>query len=219
MDREAVPFLRFDREAQEIFDPWRQELETRLRDNSEHPAIESHLAKYRSLIPSIALICHLLDGGKGPVGVAAITKAIGWGRYLESHARRLYASVTDAPAQTARLLASRIQQGDVSDLFAARDVYRMGWSGLDKDRTEAAIDVLLSLCWLEERIEATAGRGRTRYAINPKIVISQKDELTKPTEAPFVSNVSDPPEENGKFSAPEDDYETAEREALAMGEL
>jgi putative DNA primase/helicase len=143
--------------------------------------VESHLAKYRSLIPSLSLILHLLDGGVGPVGAPSLGKAIEWGRYLESHARRLYSSVTDAPAVAARLLAVRIQAGDVKDLFATRDVYRMGWSGLDKDQTVAAIDVLLSLNWLEERLMETAGRPKMQYAINPKIPISPRDEPTKPT--------------------------------------
>jgi hypothetical protein len=189
-DRAALPFLRFDPEAQSRFDAWRYDLETRLRSGDEHPAIESHLAKYRSLIPSLALILHLLDGGVGPVNEAAITRAIGWGHYLESHARRLYAGVTEAPAVAARLLARRIQSGDVSDLFAARDVYRHGWTGLDRERTEAAIDVLLSLAWLEERVELTAGRSRARYAINPKIVVHKRAEPTKLTETPFVGFVS-----------------------------
>jgi hypothetical protein len=189
-DRDALPFLRFDPDAQQLFDDWRHKWENRLREGAEHPAIESHLAKYRSLIPSIALILHLLDGGIGPVTATAASKAITWGQYLESHARRLYAAVTEAPAIAARLLATRIKKGDVADLFAARDVYRMGWSGLDREQTESAIDVLASLNWIEERTEPTPGRTKTRYAINPKIEISQKREPTKPTKAPSVGSVS-----------------------------
>jgi putative DNA primase/helicase len=194
-ERDALPFLRFDRDAQDAFDAWRADLETRLRRGDEHPAVESHLAKYRSLIPALALMLHLLDGSIGPVTLVAVKRAIGWGHYLESHARRLYAGVTEAPAIAARLLATRIQRGDVTDLFAARDVYRYEWSGLDRERTQSAIDVLVSLHWLEERVEPTTGRNRTRYAINPKVAITPKEELTKPTEAPFVSSVSAVPEE------------------------
>jgi putative DNA primase/helicase len=190
-DRDALPFIRFDPAAQDAFDAWRLELETRLRAGDLHPAVESHLAKYRSLIPSLALILHLLDGGIGPVTLPAIEKAIGWGGYLESHARRLYSSVTEAPAVAAHLLAARIQAGDLSNPFAARDIYRNGWAGLDRDRTEAAIDVLLALHWLEERIEPAAHKTRTRFAINPKIQISLRDEPTKPTKPPSVSFVSD----------------------------
>jgi putative DNA primase/helicase len=38
------------------------DLEKRLRGDL-HPALESHLAKYRKLVPALALICHLVDGG------------------------------------------------------------------------------------------------------------------------------------------------------------
>jgi hypothetical protein len=196
-DRDALPFLRFDYYAQSDFDKWRADLESQLRSGDEHPAIESHLAKYRSLIPSLALILHLLDGGKGAVTADALAKAIGWGRYLETHARRLYAGVTEAPAVAARQLAGKIQSGVIADNFAARDVYRNGWAGLDRDRTESAIEVLLSPHWLEERIEPTPGKARTRYAINPKILNGCRDGTDKTdkggVEGAFVSNVSTDP--------------------------
>ena len=49
-------------------------------------ALEAVLAKYRSLIPSIALLIHLADGGCGPVPLSALDKAVGWGQYLFAHA-------------------------------------------------------------------------------------------------------------------------------------
>lgn len=85
----GIPYLRFSDEAQNVFDAWRATLELRIRSGDEHLAMESHLAKYRSLIPSIALLTHLADGGQGPVDVEPLQKAIGWGRYLETHARRM----------------------------------------------------------------------------------------------------------------------------------
>ena len=51
---EVISFLRFDDEAQAIFDEWRMKLEGRLRSTDLHPALESHLAKYRKLVPSPA---------------------------------------------------------------------------------------------------------------------------------------------------------------------
>jgi hypothetical protein len=189
LDSGALPFLRFDSAAQDRFDAWRTELEQRLRSGDLHPAMESHLAKFRSLIPSLALILHLLDGDVGPVTLTAIEKAIQWDTYLESHARRLYAGVTDSSALAAKMLAARIQRGEVQDDFAARDVYHKDWTGLDRKRTEEAIDVLLSLNWLEERKETTTGRPKTRYVMNPKIKISPKSEPTKPPKGTSGSNV------------------------------
>ena len=64
---DELPFLRFTSEAQEQFREWRSELEIRLRLDNLHPMMESHLAKYRSLIPSLALIIHLVDVVPPPV--------------------------------------------------------------------------------------------------------------------------------------------------------
>ena len=53
--RGRLPWLRFDAAAQAEFDRWRDELEPRLQAGDLHPAMEAHLAKYRSLAPSLAL--------------------------------------------------------------------------------------------------------------------------------------------------------------------
>jgi putative DNA primase/helicase len=99
-----LQFLRFDTGAQSLFDDWRGDLERRLRNGSEHPAIEAHLVKYRSMVPSIALICHLVDGGAGPIPDAAMARAAAWAEYLEGHARRIYRGVTHEEAEAARRL-------------------------------------------------------------------------------------------------------------------
>ncbi|HID88786.1 MAG TPA: DUF3987 domain-containing protein, partial [Anaerolineae bacterium] len=53
----SIPWLGFTPEAQDLFDNWRDELENRLRSDElvGTPAFESHIAKYRSLMPSLAL--------------------------------------------------------------------------------------------------------------------------------------------------------------------
>jgi putative DNA primase/helicase len=48
--------------AQELFDRWGADLEHRLRAEEDYPVPLSHLAKYRSLLPSLALLFHLIDG-------------------------------------------------------------------------------------------------------------------------------------------------------------
>jgi putative DNA primase/helicase len=194
-ERDDLPYLRFDHYAQQRFNDWWTDLENRIRRGDEHQAIESHLAKYRSLVPSLALILHLLDGGVGPINDAAVERSVAWSTYLEAHAKRMYAGVIDAPATASRLLAKRILDGSSGPAFAARDVYRQGWSGLDRERTEVAIDVLLSLGWLDERTEPTAGRTRTRYVVNPKAYQLTLDEPTEPTEDPSGGSVGDVPEE------------------------
>ncbi|UCC31230.1 MAG: DUF3987 domain-containing protein [Phycisphaerales bacterium] len=76
-DVEGVPYLRFASDAQERFDHWRAIIEGRLRSGANHPAIESHLAKYRALVPSPALLTHLAEDGIGPAPRAAVDRAIG----------------------------------------------------------------------------------------------------------------------------------------------
>jgi hypothetical protein len=169
-DLDGIPYMRFSPEAQEIFDEWRAQLELRLRQSREHPAIEAHLAKYRSLIPSLALLIHLADGGKNPVEVDALERACAWGDYLESHARRVYSQGLAPDDIAARALADRIITGDLTGLFTARDVYRRHWAGLPtREDAQKGIDVLVELGWLAETREHTGGRPSIKYAINPAI--------------------------------------------------
>jgi putative DNA primase/helicase len=166
----GIPFLRFSGEAQPVFDAWRAKLEASIRSGELHPALESHLAKFRSLIPSLALLIHLAEGGRGPVGVDALRKAIAWGRYLYSHAKRIYSQAIHPDVEAARALAKHILAGDVKTGFALRDVYRRGWSGLTNTRdAEGGADMLVSLDWLRECREPTAGRTGTVYYINPRV--------------------------------------------------
>jgi putative DNA primase/helicase len=171
----GVPYLRFADDAQPIFDGWRIGLETRLRSGEEHPAIEAHLAKYRSLIPSLALLIHLADGGKYPVGREALENAIRWAKYLESHARRIFAPAALSSACGARMLAEKIRQGAIVDGFSLRSVYMKNWSGLGtRDTVADAVDILIDADWLREQKEATGGAPKTTYRINPKIIGAQE---------------------------------------------
>ena len=98
----------------------------------------SHVAKYRSLMPSLALIGHLIDGvdggPTGPVSRAAAARAVACCEYLQGHARRLYASVTDRAQVAAALLAAQLTHGRLPSPFTARDVYRNEWTGLTEPR-------------------------------------------------------------------------------------
>src|SRR5690349_7849938 len=54
---------RFSAAAQERFSAWRKELEQKIRGGHLEPALESHLAKSRSLLPKLALLFHLAEDG------------------------------------------------------------------------------------------------------------------------------------------------------------
>jgi putative DNA primase/helicase len=64
---DRVPSLRFNEDAHADFLGWREDLERRLRHADMSPAIEGHLAKYRKLVPALALITHIADRSDGPV--------------------------------------------------------------------------------------------------------------------------------------------------------
>jgi hypothetical protein len=167
---DGLPYLRFAPEAQEIFNEWRTALEARLRDGELPPMLEGHLAKFRSLVPSLALLIHLCDVGTGPVGEDSLIRACAWGEYLESHARRVYAPALAPDLVAARALADRIQSGRLGAEFAVRDVQQKGWSGLgDKETIRGGLEVLEDLCWLRVAREKTAGRPKTRCFVNPYV--------------------------------------------------
>jgi putative DNA primase/helicase len=166
---DGIHYLRFDDAGHALFLEWRTELERRLRSNELHPALESHLAKYRKLIPGLALILHLADGGTGPVTEQATLQALAWGDYLESHAKRAYGSVSQPETAAAKAILQRIRKGDLTDGFSTRDVLRPNWSMLDdRDQVADALRLLVDYGWLrEERDNETGGRPATTYHVNP----------------------------------------------------
>jgi putative DNA primase/helicase len=166
---EALPFLRFDATAQGLFSEWHADLEHRLRAADMAPALESHFAKYRKLVPALALINHLADGGQGPIEETALGRALALAEYLATHARRLYGSGIAGEATTANLIIKRIGKRDLEDGFTARDIQRKAWSGLaEHEAIKAALELLVDLNWLDVHNVETGGRPRTTYAINPR---------------------------------------------------
>lgn len=168
-DDTNIPYLRFESEAQGLFIEWRGELEARLRTGELPEALESHLAKYRSLIPSLALLIHLADVGSGPVGLLSLQRACGWSDYLESHARRVYSPVITSDIPAAKALLGKLLAGEFGERFTLRDVYKNHWSGLaTSDEAKSAAEVLLEFDYLRAEDEKTGGRPRTWYRLNPR---------------------------------------------------
>ncbi len=133
MPEGGLPFLRFTPEAQSAFDAWRTDLELLLRGETLAPVLVSHLSKYRSLCPSLALLFHVIDcldaGRGGLVSLDAITRAIAWCAFLRPHAERVYSGVLAPGRAAAAALAPRLAAGALPDPFTARDVARRGWAG------------------------------------------------------------------------------------------
>jgi putative DNA primase/helicase len=177
-DDDDIPAMRFTEEGQELFDRWRAELEAKLRREDESPIIIAHLAKYRSLMPALALIFHLADPSDGAVSVDAAVRAADWCGYLESHARRIYEAVINRVGAAAVALSNKVRDGKLPNPFAARDVDRAQWSGLtNPDDVRSAIDVLVESGWLRREAINLDGPGRQgeQLWINPKVANMKVD--------------------------------------------
>jgi putative DNA primase/helicase len=170
-DEDALPFLRFDPHAAEMFLEWRTALENELRGKTLPDAVESHLAKYRKLVPCLALILHLSDGGTGPISSTATARALDWSEYLRSHAERAYSSVTMPTIGTAKRIANAIAKGDLHGTVSITEIRRKRYGGTDDaSKVREALELLVDHDWLTiERIERTAGAGRPAEVciINP----------------------------------------------------
>jgi putative DNA primase/helicase len=190
MDAENPVRFRFASDAQELFIEWLSELEAKIRGDELHPALISHLSKYRSLMPSLALLFELaeqavfdvFDGAtlahsENLVSLENAKRAAAWCEYLESHARRVYSCVVTPQLRAARELADKIKRRKVGTdgFFSCRDVYTKGWSGLDSpDAVKQAAEVLQDAGWVraaDSESSDVLGRGRPaiRYEINPEV--------------------------------------------------
>jgi putative DNA primase/helicase len=56
---DAIPVFGFAEDAQVLFNSWWSKLENGMRSSENHPALESHISKYRKLVPALALLDHL----------------------------------------------------------------------------------------------------------------------------------------------------------------
>jgi Protein of unknown function (DUF3987) len=193
-----IPYFHFAPDAQEFFNGWLLKLEIKLQSNDEDPVIIEHLAKYRSLMPSLALIFHLIEAAdqtvtapgfiltepQREIPLHSAQQAAAWCDYLETHARRIYGLAANVSVQGARKLLEKIKDGSLEGGFNAREVYSQNWSFLDsKKLAQAAIDELVETGWLREipppEPQKKGGRPFTpTYRIHPKAREILKKERT-----------------------------------------
>lgn len=170
-----IPWLRFAPDAQVVFSRWLTDHETRLRAEDIPECFEAHLGKYQKLVPAIALILYLVEGGREAVDLASITKAIAWAKYLESHAKRIYAPLMGADFVSAKTLGNKLKSGALKPEFRVRDVYRNHWANLSTpDEARTAVDILEDYHWIFAHENFTdqesGGRPTVTYKANPKIL-------------------------------------------------
>jgi putative DNA primase/helicase len=185
LDAENPARFRFAPDAQQLFVAWLTELEAKVRGEGLHPALIAHLSKFRSLMPSLALLFELagqagfdgatLAGSQNFVRLESAQRAAAWCSYLESHARRVYSCIVAPQLRSARALAEKIRCGDVGSdgTFSCREVYVNRWSGLDTpEAVRMAAEVLKDAGWLRSlpgESGPSGGRPSDRYEVNPEV--------------------------------------------------
>lgn len=173
-------YIRFNHEAQILFDQWRENLEMRLLAGNMSPILESHLSKYRSLMPSLAYIFEVVENlGQEDIfpkaiGVEAVKLAIRWCEFLEVHAKKSFGEFIEPGIVSARKLLQKIKSGAVKDFDRCRDIYRHGWKGISSfEEFERALSVLEKLGWARAEVFTTsAGRRCDIIRLHPSLRFS-----------------------------------------------
>lgn len=174
---------RFSPEAQAIFYEWWVPFETGIRGDDLHPALVSHLAKWRKLIPALALIFAMVDtpGSGSVIHERELIRALAWGDYLRTHAVRLYAAATVPETAGAHALLAKIKAGSLRDGdgvlwegFTPRLVAVKHWAGLSTPGdVRKAAELLADYGWLARETAPTGsagGRPSERYLIHPALL-------------------------------------------------
>lgn len=169
-EKENRPVLKFDSQAQAIFDDWYCSLMVRTRGGSVSANMEGHLGKYKSMMPSLALIFHIIENGAGgSVGVESVNMAIRWCEVLETHANRVY-MMADDPLAGAKILAERLDR--LPNPFKMYDVKKKDWSGLtDQSARNRALAILeINGHIIKESVSKGRGKPSVNYHINPSVL-------------------------------------------------
>jgi Protein of unknown function (DUF3987) len=185
--------IKFSDQAGQAFAVWADALEHRLRgpDLAKTPHFHSHVSKYRSLVPSLAVVFHLIElantadspeafvsNVSDPGGVSAenVDLALEWVDWLELHARKVYGSELNGDALAAHALARKIAQGAAVNGQTIRELGRKQWAGLNDDRLELAVGVLEGLGWLRFETVETNGKPRDEVRLHPDLCRSKGAE-------------------------------------------
>lgn len=158
--KNSFPGLSFSEPARGLFLDWRTELESLLRSNFvKSQSLLSHYSKYRSLVPALSLIFHLLNlsdntdiADTPDISDRSLQKALSWEKVLRSHAKKIYSESVKIEYSPVFSLANKIIFGHVTDGFKPRTIYRKGWSGLETaSKLEKVLKLLKELNWVQKQ--------------------------------------------------------------------
>jgi putative DNA primase/helicase len=180
MDAEAISF-HFDSTAQERFDKWYDAHDIKTARETSMLK-QSHLAKYRGLLPKFAALLQLADVvtelpehstviGPHYIDLEHLEQAIGLLTYLESHMHRIYGCVRNEAQVAEEVVAEHIKSGALRDGFTTRDIRRKCWKGLqNNDTIYGALEYLEEVSWVRRSSQQLgAGRKTDRWEINPAV--------------------------------------------------
>ena len=140
-------------------------MEKRNRKPDESAKLTGHFSKYRSLFPSLAAIFQMIeDTTSTAITAQNAQRAELMCRWLAEHALRIFQSVW--ASEGAQTLGEHVQDGDLGESFAYRDVRTKRWSHLgSKHEIFNALDALESAGWIQNG-------GNRRYYVNPSLLKS-----------------------------------------------
>ena len=186
-----VPVLHFDRTAQGLFAEWFADFQTTQRqreaNGEECSALSSHFGKYPGLLGKLALIIHVADRpDEREIGATTLEKALAWLAYLKPHANRIYHAAGVPNVDAAKLLLSKIRNGDFQSPFKARDIYRKCWQGLiDSEQVKAACFTLADYNYLRIKDATPSDKGRPPDPVL-KLTPRRTDKTDRSTFVSFV---------------------------------
>lgn len=174
MDGDTPLVLKFTSDAQGLFEELLPQIDCRAMDANLPAVVRAHFAKYRSLMPSIALLLSIADGRFDAISLQHAQMAAAWCEFLALHALRVYAAQVSPEMIAAQLLSRKLSLGwkRAEGCFSLRDVYRPQWAGLTSpEEARLALDVLSEYDWVRKVQIASVGAGRPSevYRINPGI--------------------------------------------------
>ncbi|MCW8832564.1 MAG: DUF3987 domain-containing protein [Colwellia sp.] len=178
------PFvLKFNDAAYEHYKKWFNYNESLFRGDALSASLESHYAKYRGFVPSIAAIFHALEhdhlASVPYINEGTIKSAIEYVEYLRTHAERIYSLPEQYSLMGARTILKNFDK--LKDTFLVRDIYRKKWKGLtSKELVEPALAVLeeAGYCMPLENNSNGIGRPTSYFVKHPDY---QLPKLTKST--------------------------------------
>ena len=181
-----IPGVRFEEAAQASFNSWLNThmIELRGRDLESSPAFQAHLAKYPSMVASLALIFHLIDlaghrelGNIPKVSQTALELALMWTSYLRLHAEKLYATEINGAVISAHALAERINMGELESGADISKIPQRKWSSLkNKAEVDSAISKLEEVNWVQVVTVRNQGARASRVLLTNPDWIQDKEE-------------------------------------------